>query len=233
MKKEFYDKQLYTISNYIFGFIQSSLYFAVCNILLILFFIFTTIVPNQFNLLILFICLIPLGPSLGALYSTIGKIICEKDIFFSSHFWNFYKDNFVSYLKLWLAQLIIITVLFIDFQYFYLNVPEKGIHIIFAILIIITLLINLYSFPINSKFELRFKDLLILSIHYMIKKFPITILKSGAIVLSYYLSNNVSITFLIFMPSVLCLIFFYYDRHILMEIENKFGSSNETTLKSF
>jgi uncharacterized membrane protein YesL len=233
MKKEFYDKQLYTISNYIFGFIQSSLYFAVCNILLILFFIFTTIVPNQFNLFLLFICLIPLGPSLGALYSTIGKIICENDIYFSSHFWNFYKDNFVSYLKLWLAQLIIITVLFIDFQYFYLNVPEKGIHIIFAILIIITLLINLYSFPINSKFELRFKDLLILSIHYMIKKFPITILKSGAIVLTYYLSNNVSITFLIFMPSVLCLIFFYYDRHILMEIEDKFGSSNETTLKSF
>ena len=228
MKKDFYDKSLYTIPNYIFGFIQSSIYFALCNILLILFFIFTTIFPNQFNLLILFVCLIPLGPSLGALYSTVGKIICEKDIYFSSHFWNFYKDNFVSYLKLWIIQLIIITILFMDFQYFYLNVPDKNIHIVFAILIIVTLLISLYSFPINSKFELKFKDLFILSTHYMIKKFPITILKVAAIALAYYLSNNVSITFLIFMPSILCLIFFYYDKHIFLEIEKKFIPSSET-----
>jgi len=232
MKKDFYDKSLYTISNYIFGFIQSSLYFAICNILLILFFIFTTIFPNQFNLLILFICLIPLGPSLGALYSSVGKIICEKDLYFSSHFWKFYKDNFVSNLKLWLIQLIIVIILFIDFQYFYLNMPQNGVHILFAILITITLLINLYSFPINSKFEIRFKDLFILSTHYMIKKFPITILKVGAIFLGYYLSNNISITFLIFMPSIICLIFFYYDKHIFLEIENKFSSSNKTALKS-
>ena len=232
MKKDFYDKSLYTISNYIFGFIQSSLYFAICNILLILFFIFTTIIPNQFNLLILFICLIPLGPSLGALYSSVGKIICEKDIYFSSHFWNFYKDNFVSNLKLWLIQLITVSVLFIDFQYFYLKTPEKGIHIVFAVFIIIALLINLYSFAINSKFEIKFKDLFILSTHYMIKKFPITILKVGAIFLAYYLSNNISITFLIFLPSIICLIFFYYDNHIFKEIEANFSSSNKTALKS-
>jgi len=228
MKKDFYDKKVYTISNYIFGFIQSSLYFGICNILLILFFIFTTIYPSQFNLLILFICLIPLGPSLGALYSTIGKIISEKDIYFSSFFWSLYKKNFVSNLKLWIIQLIILTILFMDFQYFYLNVPEKSIHMLFIILIVIALLISLYSFPINSRFEIKLKDLFILSIYYMIKKFPITILKAFVIFLAYYLSNNVSILFLIFMPSILSLVFFYYDKHIFLEIEKKFISSSET-----
>ena len=228
MKKDFYDKKIYTISNYIFSFIQSSLYFGICNILLILFFIFTTIYPNQFNLLILFICLIPLGPSLGALYSTIGKIISEKDIYFSSFFWSLYKKNFVSNLKLWIIQLVILTILFMDFQYFYLNVPEKNIHMLFIILIVIALLISLYSFPINSRFEIKLKDLFILSIYYMIKKFPITILKAFVIFLAYYLSNNVSITFLIFMPSILSLIFFYYDKHIFFEIEKNFISSSET-----
>lgn len=232
MKKDFYDKKIYTLSNYIFGFIQSSLYFSICNILLILFFIFTTIYPSQFNLLLLFICLIPLGPSLGALYSTIGKIIFEKDIFFSSFFWTLYKNNFVSYLKLWLIHLIIVTVLFIDFQYFYLNVPEKSIHILFAILIIVSLSISLYSIPINSRFEIKLKDLFILSIYYMIKKLPITILKAFVIFLAYYLSNNVSIVFLIFMPSILSLIFLCYDKIIFFEIENRFVSSSEINLKS-
>ena len=139
MSKEFYDKPLYTISNYIINFFLSSVYLSICNILLILFFIFTAISSGELNLFFLFISLIPLGPSLGALYSTIGKIIREKDIYFSSYFWSSYKNNFVSYLKLWLIELIIITVLFIDFQYFYFNMPEKGIHIIFIVLIVISL----------------------------------------------------------------------------------------------
>ena len=231
MNKEFYDKPLYTISNYVIGFFLSSLYLAICNILLILFFIFTAISPGKFNLFLLFICLLPLGPSLGALYSTIGKIIREKDIYFSSYFWSSYKNNFVSYLKLWLIELIIITVLFIDFQYFYLNMPEKGIHIIFIVLIVISLVIGLYSFPINSRFELRLKDLFILSIYYMIKKLPTTILKIAIIILTYYLAKNISIIFLLFIPTIICFIFFYYDRKIFIELEKKFLSSDSNDVK--
>jgi len=233
MKKDFYDKSLYTISNYVFGFIQSSLYFAVCNILLILFFVFTTILPSQFNLLLLFIALIPLGPSLSALYSSIGKIISEKDIYFSSHFWSFYKNNFLSTLKIWVIQLIILTILFIDFQYFYLNTPENNIHIIFGVLIIIFMLISFYSLPINSKFEIKLKDLFVLSIYYMLRKLPVTILKVGTLVLTYYLANNISLLFLIFMPSIICFIFFIYDRYIFKEIEDKFSSSKKDTSKAF
>ena len=203
MIKEFYDKPLYTISNYIINFFLSSVYLSICNIQLILFFIFTSISPVNFNLLLLFICLIPLGPSLGALYSTIGKIIREKDIYFSSYFWSSYKNNFVSYLKLWLIELILLAILFIDFQYFYLNMPQKGIHIIFALLIIISMVIGFYSFSINSRFELKLKDLFILSIYYMIKKFPTTILKTAVIVLAYYLLKYTSIIFLIFLPTII------------------------------
>ena len=226
MKNEFYDKPLYTISNYIINFFLSSVYLSICNILLILFFIFTAISPENFSLLLLFICLIPLGPSLGAVYSTIGKIIREKDIYFSSYFWSSYKKNFVSYLKLWLIELILLTILFIDFEYFYLNMPQKGIHIIFVVLIIISIVIGLYSFSINSRFELKLKDLFILSIYYMIKKFPITILKIAVIVLAYYLLKNTSIIFLIFLPTIICFIFFYYDKKIFIELEDKFVDSH-------
>lgn len=229
MKKDFYDKQLYTISNYVFGFIQSSLYFAVCNILLILFFIFTTILPGQFNLLFLFISLIPLGPSLSALYSSVSKIVSEKDIYFSSHFWSFYKSNFLSSLKLWMIQLITLAILFIDLQYFYLNAPENNIHIIFAALIVIFILISFYSLPINSKFHIKLKDLYLLSFYYMLRKLPVTLLKVGTLVLTYYLANSISLLFLIFMPSAICFVFFIYDRYIFKEIEDRFSSSSKAT----
>ena len=225
MMKEFYDKPIYSITNYIIGFCLSSIYLAICNILLILFFILTAISPNNFSLFLLFICLIPLGPSLGALYSTIGKIIRESDIYFSSVFWNSYKKNFLSNLRLWLIELIIITIFFVDFKYFYVNMPQAGIHIIFALLIVISSVVGLYAFSINSRFELKLKDLLILSLYFMVKKFPTTILKIAVFVIGYYLLKSVSIIFLIFVPSIICTIFTYYDKNIFLEIENKFRSA--------
>lgn len=228
--KEFYDKPIYAITNYMIGFCLSSIYVAICNILLILLLILTVISPENFNFFLLFICLIPLGPSLGALYSTIGKIIREKDIYFSSVFWNSYKKNFLSNLKLWLTELILITIFFIDFRYFYVNMPQMGIHIIIALLMIILLVAGLYAFSINSRFELKLKDLLMLSLYFMIKKFPTTILKIIVLALAYYLLKFTSIVFLIFVPSIVCTIFTYYDKNIFLEIENKFTSSAQNPL---
>jgi len=229
MKKEFYDRPFHIITNYITEFFLSSLNLTICNILLILFCIFTAISPNELNLFLLFIALIPLGPSLGALYSTIGKILREKDIYFSSYYWTCYKNNFLSYLKLWLVELIILAILFIDFKYFYVHMPEKGIHIVFVGLIAISLIIGLYSFAINSRFEIKLKDLFILSMYYMIKKFPITIIKVAVIIVTYYIAKNISIAFWIFIPSIICFIFFYYDKSIFKELETKFLSDQDST----
>lgn len=227
MKKEFYDKPLYSISNYVIAFFLSSIYVTLSNILLILFVIFTAISPDKFNLFLCFICLIPLGPSLGALYSTTGKVIRDKDIYFSSYFWSTYKKNFISNLKLWMIELIVITILFIDFQYFYLHSPGNGIYIIFLVLIVICLIVGFYAFAINSRFELKLKDLLVLSLYYMIKKLPVTILKIAVIVLGYYLLRYVSIIFLSFLPTVGCIVFYFYDKTIFTELETKFLSNNE------
>ena len=224
MKKEFYDRPFHIISNYITEFFLSSIYLAICNILLILFFVFSAISAAEINLFLLFISLIPLGPSLGALYSTIGKILRDKDIYFSSYYWNCYKKNFISYIKLWLIELITLTILFIDFKYFYLNMPEKGIHIIFIVLFVISIVIGLYAFPISSRFEIKLKDLFILSLYYMIKKLPLTIFKVVIILLTFYVSRKISMAFWIFMPTIICFIFFYYDKMIFNELETKFLS---------
>ena len=230
MKKEFYDKPLYSISNYVIAFFLSSIYLTISNILLIVFFIFTAISADTFNLFFCFICLIPLGPSLGALYSTTRKVICDGDIYFSSYFWNTYKKNFVSNLKLWLVELVTITILFIDFQYFYLHMPENGIYMIFIVLIILSFVIGFYAFAIDSRFELKLKDLLVLSLYYTIKKLPVTILKIAVIVLSYFVLKNVSIVFLSFLPTIACIIFFYYDKVIFAELETKFLASNHNDI---
>ncbi len=226
MKKDFYDKPIYIFTNYFVSFLQASIYFALSNILLIAYFVLSLINPDTFNLLILFLVLIPAGPSLGALYSMTGKSLREKDMFFASHFSKYYKLNFKSNLKIWLCILSISFILFIDFQYFYINKTSSGLYILFVILTAFLGLVLLYALPINSRFNIGLKDVFLTSIYYILKKFPITILKGAVIFLIYYFLKNISIIFMIFVPIPLCFIFMYYDNIFLKELENRSISQN-------
>lgn len=221
MKKEFYDKPFYTLTNYFVSFLQASIYFVLSNIILIVYFMLCIINPNIFNLFALFLVLLPVGPSLGALYAMCGKSLREKDMFFASHYYRYYKINFLSNFKIWFVILSICSILFIDFQYFYINKTSSGIHILFVVCAAFLGFLSLYAFPINSRFHIGLKDVFLTSLYYLIKKFPITILKGALLFLTYYIFKNISVFFVIFIPVPLCFIFMYYDNIFLKELETK------------
>ena len=112
-----------------------------------------------------------------------------------------------------------LALMFVDFQYFFLNMPRYGIHIIFEILAVYIALLSLYAIPINSRFEMKTKDIFILSSYYIIKKLPITILKAAILVGSFYLVSNTSSLFIIVLPSIISFIFSFYDSIIFTDIE--------------
>lgn len=221
-QREFYDKPLFSLANYIIWILQGGIYFIALNIPLIFFYTITSFDVSQFNIALLFICFLPFGLALGALYSTMGEIIREKDISFSSYFFNSYKNNFKSNLKLWLVQLILLTVMFVDFQYFYFNSPSIGLHIVFLILGIFILILGAYAFPINCRFKLKLKDLFALSFYYSIKKFPTTILKIIITLLAFFIASKLHVLLVLFIPSILCYVFSLYDRPIFEELEKRF-----------
>lgn len=224
--KDFYDKPFFTIPSYIYNFFISGFYFLLCNILLLIFYTVTFINPEFFNLLFLFIALIPLGPALGALYSSMGELLREKSISITSYFFNSYKTNFIYNLKLWLIQLSVLLLLAVDFQYLYLKLPQYGFHTIFLILSVITIALGLYAFPIAARFHLSIKDLIILSFYYMIKRFLVTLLKIFVIVVLFKFALKLPALLFLFIPSTICFLFTYYDIPILKELELKSSSEN-------
>ena len=217
--KDFFDKPIFTLPSYLLWFLQGGAYFFITNILLVLFITATAINPDSFNLMFLFISLLPLGPSLSALSASTSEILREKSISFSSYFFKSYKDNFVSSLKLWLIILLMLALMFVDFQYFFLNMPRYGIHIIFEILAVYIALLSLYAIPINSRFEMKTKDIFILSSYYIIKKLPITILQAAILVGSFYLVSKTTSLLIIVLPCIISFIFSFYDSIIFTDIE--------------
>lgn len=225
MRKEFYEKPLFIIPNYLFNFVLNTFYFFICNFLLIFFFVITLTAPKSFSFILLSISLIPFGPAFSSLYYCISKLISEKDIYSHSYFWSFFKHNFISSFKIWIIELLLLLIFIADFQFFYINMPQTKLHIIFGLFIILIMSISLYTLCINTFFVFKTKDTFLLAILYMTKKFPITILKFIAIYLSYVAVNNLSFILLLFVPGILCIIFFLYDNSTIKDIKDKYTLS--------
>ncbi|NME84141.1 DUF624 domain-containing protein [Clostridium sp. SM-530-WT-3G] len=220
MKKDFYDSQAYSITNYLISYIQVSFYLIICNILPIIYLFLSISNPDIFGIAILFITLIPTGASIGALYSIAGRCIREKDMFFASQYFKYYKANFKSCTKFWVIILALLFLLLFDYEFFSID-TSSGMYMIFVLLAIVLGLICLYAFPINSRFEISVKDLFLTSIYYMIKNMPYTFLKVVILFLFYTMFKRVSIFLVLFVPTALCFILMFYDNNMLKEIEEK------------
>ncbi|WP_055665222.1 YesL family protein [Desnuesiella massiliensis] len=225
-KREFGEGPINTITNYILCFLLSNFYFLLMNIPLV----YITIVlvangknplPSGFSVIVL-LCCIPIGPAVTALCSTMGKLVREKDIVVTKTFFKAYKQSFLQSVFLWALELIILVSAYVNLNYFVSNIISIFIYVV----IIYIIIIGLYAFPIVSRFYLKSKDVLKLSIYYTFKKINITILNAATIVLAGFISSKISVFASLFIMSITCYIIMYNLQKVLPEIEEKIQSDN-------
>lgn len=167
---------LYDTLNYVYYLIGLNICFLFSNILFI---IAIFIVKLEFqNTIFFIIALIPAGPSITALFSVVGKFIREKDISPFKDYIKAYKVNFTESMKVWGIQLILLTIVIIDIRFMIIS---KNIILVtlFKPLIFITGLaisISIYLYAILSRFKLKMKDLIRISVMYTFKKLPLSII---------------------------------------------------------
>ncbi|MEK5038147.1 YesL family protein [Sporosarcina sp. FSL K6-3457] len=159
--KSIIDRPIYIIMKYVYYFLVTNFYFVLCNSLFFLVFYLADFTFE--NILLFFIASIPMGPSITALFSTMGKLVREKEMNPTSEYFKAYKANFFITMKYWMIQLSIIFILLIDVHYSTSN--DNILSPFFLILLLICLFIMLYAFPIISRFEVKIKSLFIISIY--------------------------------------------------------------------
>lgn len=225
-KREFGEGPINTITNYILCFLLSNFYFLLMNIPLV----YITIIlvangknplPSGFGVIVL-LCCIPIGPAVTALCSTMGKLVREKDIVVTKTFFKAYKQSFLQSLFLWTLELIILVSAYVNLNYFVSNIISIFIYVV----IIYIIIIGLYAFPIVSRFYLKSRDVLKLSIYYTFKKINITILNAATIVLAGFISSKISVFASLFIMSIPCYIIMYNLQKVFPEIEEKLQSDN-------
>jgi uncharacterized membrane protein YesL len=225
-KRDFGDGPIFTITNYIYWLFMGNLFFLLCNIPLVVVSLSTISNANskfadQLNNL-LFLCLIPIGPAATALFSAMGKLVREKSVNITRDYFKAYKTNFIQALFLWTMELLVLRILFIDFNIFRSRNFPKISFIVLYILIAIVFLGGLYMLPIISRFYLKALDIVKISIKYTVKKPHITVLNLVSILAVGFVFFKISSAILLFFSSIICYLIMFYENKILEELEESY-----------
>lgn len=222
-KKEFGEGAVFTITNYIWWFLLSNLYFGIMNIPFIFVFFGSSMEGTSGLNLLLVLSLIPSGPALVALLSTMGKVVREKDADVTRDFFRAYKRNFFEALSYWSGILIVLSILYIDILYF--NTKPQLILLKYALMGIglIIISISFYMLAIISRFYLKGKDVIKISLYYAVKKIHITILNWGFLIGLFAILMKVSNAIFILMGwSIFAFLIMFNMKSVLAEIEEKY-----------
>ncbi|MDL4841898.1 DUF624 domain-containing protein [Aquibacillus rhizosphaerae] len=172
------DRPIYMMTKYMYAFFVTNLYFLLCNLL---FFIVYFLADFTFqNIILFYLTMIPMGPSITAVLSAMGKLVREKDVSPSIEFWKAYKRNFWVTMKYWFIQLTIIFILIIDI--YYATTRINFISPLFFLFLLASLFVMMYALPVITRFEVKLKNLLIVSIYSNFKFFKTTVLNVSSIV---------------------------------------------------
>jgi uncharacterized membrane protein YesL len=227
-KNAFGEGILFGVTNHIYALFMTNIYFVLCNIICLFFFM--TLEPTFSNITIYFLALIPTGPAITALFYSIGKLIREKELSPLHDFIHGYKINFKDTMKFWLPLLLVLYILIVDIHYFNSNgsTINNVLSVVFLVGIILTMVISMNAFLIIAGFKFRFKDLWKLSVYYSFKKVKITFGNISIVIITLFLISVTSSFLLLFIASLICYAFLLNSKGLLEDIQLKFCDSQES-----
>ncbi|UFT98767.1 YesL family protein [Radiobacillus kanasensis] len=230
--KEFGQGTLSVLTNYIYWLALVNVYFVVCNLLFLFFFL--TLIPSYSNIIVYCLTLIPTGPAIAALFYTLSKLIREKEISPTKDFFYGYKINFLDSLKVWVPMLVILSIIMMDIQYLSAD-PTTRNQVISGILIVLFVLLgtlSIYVFSISSNFSFRVRDIYRLSMYYSFTRMKHTVGNIGIVLITLFLMFIVSDFLLLFIAGLVAYALALNNHAIMDDIKEHFIKKEETTVEN-
>jgi uncharacterized membrane protein YesL len=224
MSKLITDRPIYVVIKYMYVFLLININFLICNIMFIVIYFLADFTFE--NILLFYFTLIPAGPAISAVLSSMGKFIREREISPTIDYWRAYKRNYRISMKYWLIQLTIMFILVIDYYYAirFLNAASP----IFLILLFFSLLVMIYAFPILTRFEVKIKNLFIISIYSNFKYFKTTLFNMTSLVSFGFIFYHFPSVSSLFAVSLICFFIMFNLQGPLLRMEHEMSESRHT-----
>lgn len=226
MNKYFNFENLNTIFNYIFWFFVGNIYFLICNIPFIVYLLLFSFKSFQSSIVLLFMALLPLGPSITALLYVMGKLIRYKDISITKDFFSSYKNNFATSITTAFIYEILIFMLFFNITFFKATSYGSLLMPFFYISLLVIFCCITYSYTLIARFHISTINVLKNSLILCISN-PLITLGNMIIFLFAlaFIEIKASYAFL-FLSSIVCFLLMFFQENLFKELQEK----NKTSL---
>ncbi|SEO52668.1 Uncharacterized membrane protein YesL [Amphibacillus marinus] len=222
MSKTLIDRPIYLMVNYLYAFLATNFFFLLLISPFIFFFYFADFTVQ--NILLYYVSLLLFGPAFAALLKTMDKLVKDKIIQPAKDFWTFFLQNFKTAFKYWLIQWTIVVVLIIDIYYANLYLPILSP--IFLIFIGVCLFISCYAFPILTKFEVKIKNLFVISIYSIFRYIKVTLLNVSTLVAFGVIFYAFPSIIVLFFMSLLSFFIMYNLQDVFKLLEDQFSQTD-------
>ena len=205
---------MFNLFSTVFYIVAGNVYFLLVNMPAV-FIAYLVLMNVRVSTLEVFLALIPLGPGMVALLSAMNKLINNKESSITKDFFKAYKNNFKGSILIWMIQLSVLVILYVDILH-----KSSILTYLFIALFIIMSSMVFYTLPLIVSFHIKVKDALILAFMLVIKKFVITLSIWGSLILGallFFFTASISILFIF---SLMAIIIMYYERNLLDGMKN-------------
>lgn len=218
-KNDVLNNKVYLITNYITNFFITNLWFLVMISPII---IYIYKFEGNISIAILLLISILVGPALTTLFSIMGKLVRDGDISSTKDFFHFYKLNFWQSLLIGIILNILISIAYVDMDYF----SSKGnqyISYLFLAFLVFIIMLSIYIYPIISRYNIKIIHLFKISINLLVKKIYISL--SGIsiiiIVLGFLRITKLSLVGVLFGASIICYLIMRIEKSTIDELEEE------------
>jgi Predicted integral membrane protein len=176
---------------------------------------------SNLSMPIMLVLSILMGPALTTLFSIMGKLLREGEVSPTKDFFHFYKLNFLQSLIIGVILNAIISIAYFDMNYFS-SVGNQLFSFFFLALLVLTMLLSMYIYPIISRYNIRIGHLFKLSISLLIKKIYISISCISIIIIVFGILRitRLSLIALLFGASIICYLIMKIERKMIDQLED-------------
>lgn len=220
MNELFSLEKILSFFNTIFFFFVINLFFMICNLPSILFLIFIGFSNISTYLPLFLLCLIPLGPSLAAIFYSMYKLVTYKACPLIRSFFEGYKKNFKAGIAISLCQLIVIFILTCNIRIFASAYPVFILHLLFIILFGIVILSIPYSYLLQIHFKMSLLEIIKASFT-LVFTHPLLTLCNAMIFLFILMIFEITPgTAVLFMSSLYAFFILFSNKHLIKKLED-------------
>lgn len=213
MNHSIFDRLIYQIASYVYSFFIINVYFMLLISPFLYVFFFAEFTVQ--NIFLYYVTLLLFGPAFSALLKTADKMVIDKIIAPTKLYWTYFFRDFKIAMLYWLIQSTILLILIVDI--YYANLFAPFISYVFLILLVFALLVMMYAFPILTRFEVRIKNLFIISVYALFRFIKTTFLNATTLIAFGFIFYNVPNMMSLFLMSLVGF-FMMYNLQVPLEI---------------